>query len=314
VGANNLLAMDCNDLKIGVVAAALTTDVRQAPRFARQLGFDGLLFDAYAPALNLPELSQSGRREFRHVLASESRQLVGLRADVGPRGLTPGVDIDQILSRLTKAMEAAAGLQAPLVCTDLGPLPAPPAGPKPAKKITSEMAGLILLPESVEKEPEAEPSAPATMSPADQALAAQVDAVLLELGSRADRFGVTVAFRSELSPFAALERAISKAACPWFGVDLDPVALLRDEWPTDEVFSRLGPLVRHVRARDATKGVGGRTSPAMIGKGSINWDELISNLDASGYHGWITIDPMELADRASTAAAGLKVLRPARPS
>jgi len=306
--------MDRYDLKIGVVASALTTDARQAPRLARQLGFDGLLFDAYSPTLNLPELSQSGRREFRHVLAAENRQLVGLRADVGPKGLDPGVDVDQILSRLSKAMEAAAGLQAPLVCADLGPLPAPPAGSKPVKKVTPEMAGLILLPESVEKEPEPALSGPATMSPADQALAAQVDAVLLELGTRADRFGVTVAFRSELSPFAALERAISKVACPWFGVDLDPVALLRDEWPTDEVFSRLGPHIRHVRARDATKGTGGRTSPAVIGKGSTQWDELLSNLDGSGYHGWITIDPMELPDRASAAAAGLKVLRLARPA
>jgi sugar phosphate isomerase/epimerase len=312
VGANNLLAMDCNDLRIGVVAAALTTDARHAPRLARQLGFDGLLFDAYAPALNLPELSQSGRREFRHLLAAENRQLVGLRADIGPNGLAPGVDVDQVLSRWTNAMEAAAGLQAPLVCTDLGPLPAPPAGPKPAKKVTPEMAGLILLPESVETEPEPAPRGPATMSLADQALAAQVDAVLLELGSRADRFGVTVAFRSDLSPFAALERAISKAACPWFGVDLDPVALLRDEWPTDEVFSRLGPQIRHVRARDATKGAGGRTSPAVIGKGSTHWDELLSNLDASGYHGWVTIDPTELADRVNGAVAGLRVLRPPR--
>jgi sugar phosphate isomerase/epimerase len=302
--------MDRYDLKIGVVAAALTTDARQAARLSRQLGFDGLLFEAYAPALSLPDLSQSGRREFRHLLGSENRQLVGLRADVGPKGLAPGVDLDQILSRLTKAMEAAAGLQAPLVCTDLGPLPAPPAGPKPAKKVTPEMAGLILLPESVEKESEPAPSGPATMSPADQALAAQVDAVLLELGSRADRFGVTVAFRSELSPFAALERAIAKAACPWFGVDLDPVALLRDEWLSDDVFSRLGPLIRHVRARDATKGAGGRTSPAVIGKGSANWDELLSNLDASGYHGWITIDPMELVDRLAAARNGLTALRP----
>jgi sugar phosphate isomerase/epimerase len=303
--------MNPQDLRIGVVAAALSTDARQAPRLARQLGIDGLLFDAYAPALSLPELSQTGRREFRQVLASESRQLVGLRADVGPKGLAPGVDVDRILSLLTKAMEAAAGLQAPLLCTDLGPLPTPPAEPKPVKKVTQDMAGLILLPNPVEESSPA-PAAPTTMSPADLALAAQVDAVLLELGARADRFGVTVALRSDLSPFAALERALTRAGCPWFGVDLDPVALLRDEWPVDEVLSRMGPLIRHVRGRDATKGAGGRTSPAVIGAGSTNWPELLSNLDASGYHGWITIDPMELPDRLGAATAGVKVLRGTR--
>jgi sugar phosphate isomerase/epimerase len=306
--------MNPQDLKIGVVAAALSTDARQAPRIARQLGFDGLLFDAYGPTLDLPDLSQSGRREFRHILAAENRQLIGLRADLGPKGLSPGVDVDRVLSQLTKAMEAAAGLQAPLLCTDLGPLPTPPASPKPAKKVTPDMAGLILLPTSVEAEPEPAAAGPTTMSPADQALAAQVDAVLIELGIRADRFGVTLAFRSDLSPLAALERAIAKAACPWFGVDLDPVAILRDEWPIDELFSRLGPLIRHARARDATKGSGGRTSPAVIGQGSTNWDELLSNLDASGYHGLVTIDPMELADRVGAAVAGLNRLRPPRPA
>ncbi|MGB7158244.1 MAG: TIM barrel protein [Tepidisphaeraceae bacterium] len=304
--------MDPAKLKIGVIAAALSTDARQAPRLARQLGFDGLLFDAYSPTLNLPDLSQSGRREFRHVLAAESRQLVGLRADLGPKGFGPGADIDRVLSHLEKAMDAAAGLQAPLLCVDLGPLPIPPTEAKPAKRITPDMAGLILLPSSVEEAPEPTPTSkgPATMSAADQALAAQVDAALFELGVRADRFGVTVAFRSDLAPFAALERAITRARCPWFGVDLDPVAILRDEWPSDDVFSRLGPLVRHVRGRDATKGSGQRTTPAVVGRGSMNWDELLSNLDATGFNGWITIDPIELPDRVSGAVSALKVLRP----
>lgn len=301
--------MNSQDLRIGIIAAALTTDAREAPRLARVLGFDGLLFDAYGPALSLPDLSQSGRREFRHLLAAESRQLVGLRADLGPKGLTLGVDVDRILSQLEKAMEAAAGLQAPLLCMDLGPLPTPPAEPKPVKKVTQDMAGLILLPNPIEEAPPAAPAGPATMSPADQALAAQVDAVLIELGSRADRFGVTIALRSDLSPLAALERALTRAACPWFGVDLDPVSILRDEWPVDEVFSRLGPLLRHVRGRDATKGSGGRTAPAPIGAGSTNWPDLLSNLDASGYHGWLTLDPMELPDRTAAAAAGVKRLR-----
>ena len=301
--------MDRPNLQLGVVAAALSTDARQVPRLARQLGFDGLLFDAYSSALSLPDLSQSGRREFRHLVAAEGRRFVGLRADLGAKGLTPGVDVDRVLSLLTKAMEAAAGLQAPLLCTDLGPLPTPPAEPKPVKRATPEMAGLILLPNPIEEAP-APPAAPAAMSPGDVALAAQVDAVLRELGARAERFGVTVAFRSDLSTLAALERALRNAACPWFGVDLDPVATLRDEWPLDEILSRFGPLVRHVRGRDANRGAGGRTSPAVLGAGSVKWPELLANLDAAGYHGWITVDPMELPDRPAAAAAAVAVLRP----
>src|SRR5206468_871975 len=105
-------------------------------------------------------------------------------------------------------------------------------------------------------------------APPDPAFVSQVSAALQELGSRADRYGVTVAVRSELASFASLDEALTAARCPWFGVDLDPVAILRDDWSADEVFSRLGPLIRHVRARDATLGADRRTQPAAIGRGT----------------------------------------------
>src|SRR5436190_6884455 len=52
-------------LKIGVVAAALSQDARQAVEQSRLLGFAGVEFDAYSPRLSLPDLSGSGRRESR---------------------------------------------------------------------------------------------------------------------------------------------------------------------------------------------------------------------------------------------------------
>jgi len=307
-------------LRLGIVAAALSDDPRAVPRLARVAGFDGVLYDAYSTTLSLPDLSITGRREFRRLLSAEGRDLVGLRADAGPKGFAPGADVDRVLSRLERAMEAAAGLQAgsgqaPLVCCDVGPLPQPPAQPAPNRAVTPQMAGLLILPTADEIASAATADAdrtpaPAAPSPADVAMASQVDAALFELGRRADRYGVTVALRSDLASFAALERALARAACPWFGVDLDPVAILRDEWPLDEILSRLGPLVRHVRARDATRGGGGRTMPAVIGQGSTNWPQLLAALDASGYSGWVTIDPLEHPDRRAAAAQGLAHLRP----
>jgi sugar phosphate isomerase/epimerase len=119
---------------------------------------------------------------------------------------------------------------------------------------------------------------------------------------------VTLALRSDLATFAAIERALAAAACPMFGVDLDPAAILRDAWDLDELFSRLGTVVRHVRARDAVASHG-RTRPAVIGQGSTNWGELFAALDAAGYRGWMTIDSLELSDRAAAAEAGLAHLR-----
>ena len=289
----------------GVVAAALTDQVRDAGRLARVAGFDGVLVEAYSPALDLPALSVTGRREFLRTLSSQDRQLVGLRVELGRKGLGPAADVDQALARVDRVLEAAKGLAAPRVCLDLGPLPAPPAAPRPKPNVTPQQAGLIIIPQT-----SAEPQERPTPSPPpDTAAMSQVDAALVELGRRADRYGVSVAMRSDLSSLAALERALRAADCPWFGVDLDPVAVLQDAWDQDEAFSRLGALVRHVRGRDAVRGSDRRTRPAVVGNGDTEWEDFLADLDAAGYAGWITLDPLELSDRADAASAGLRHLR-----
>ena len=89
----------------------------------------------------------------------------------------------------------------------------------------------------------------------------------------------------------------------------DPVAILRDVWPMDEIFSRIGGLIRHVRGRDAVRGADRRTRPASIGRGSVNWGEFLAKLDEAGYQSWLTIDSLELENRAAAAQAGLEFLK-----
>ncbi len=295
--------------KIAVVASALSNDPRQAPRIAREAGFDGLLFPAYSSAINLPDLSATGRREFRHVLSAQAQQLVALQFDIGPKGFGSEADVDQIVSRLNRVLEAARELGAVCVCTDLGPLPPPEQPRKPKPKVTQEQAGLILLPPSVGEIEGAEAPEPTPLSPKDRLLMSQVDAAMAEVCGLAERYSMTIACSSSLSSFASLERTLLATRCPWLGIDLDPVAMLRDEQDSDEIFSNVGGLIRHVRGRDATKGADRRTVPSVIGRGSTNWEQLVSSLDSAGYHGWITVDPTELQDRAGAAVVGLKTIR-----
>jgi len=299
--------MPDHSLLYAINATALSTDPREAAVSSRKLGFAGLLFDAYSSALTITDLSATGRREFRHILSAQDQQLVGFRVDVGIKGFGPGADVDRLLSQFNKVMDAAASMAAPLLCVDTGPLPEAPARPVAKPKITAEQAGLILIPIFSAPESEAAPAPP--QSPAEAAFQSQVDSAMFELGILADRYKVTVALHSDLSSFAALERALSAARCPWFGINLDPVSILRDSLDMDEIFARLGPSIRHVRARDAVVGADKRTKPASVGRGDTKWDHLLSNLEGAGYHGWITFDPTELADRSAAAVSGLKYLR-----
>ena len=289
-------------LKLAVIALALSDDVRQTPRIARILGFSGLQFDAFGRALDIPALSLSGRRDFRKMLSAQDQQLAGLRMDGGPKGLGIGADVDLVISRADKAMEAAAGLGSPLLCLEVGLLPEPQRIAGPRAPISQAQAGLILLPE-----PAPAPVQPATPPP-DPALVSQVDDALREIGRRADRYNVMVALRSDLSSYAAVERAIRAADCPWIGLDFDPSLALRDDWTLDEIFSRLGSCIRHVRARDAIAGTDRRTRPAVVGQGSVDWGAVVGNLDSADYRGWITVDPTDLVNRSASAAEARKFL------
>ncbi|HEY1922678.1 MAG TPA: TIM barrel protein [Tepidisphaeraceae bacterium] len=309
--------------QLAVVAAAMADDLRAAALTARALGFAALQLDVRLGNLDITQLSQSGRREVRSILRSRDLDLSGLRFDLGSKaaqslpsyplspvrrgegqgeGLGPRADIDASLDRVESVLEAAAGLQCPLVCIDLGPLPAPLPSEKTPSTISPEIAGDIIIPAARENKSEKSPRK------FDTKFAASVDSALAELGRRADRHGVMIAFRSDLSSFAALDRALKTAACQWFGVDLDPVAILTDDWPTDEIFSRLGNAIRHVRARDALLGADRRTKPAIIGNGSVKWGQLLNNLESAGFNGWITLDPMELPNRKTAAANGVVAL------
>ena len=293
-------------IQFAIVAGTLSPDARAAARLSRELGFDGLQFDAYGPALRIPDLSTTGRREFRQVLSTQNQQLIGLRVDLGSKGFGPGADVDRLLNGLSRAMAAAAGLVAPLVCVDLGPLPEPERLATPKEKITPGRAGLIVLPESFA----VEPAVPVEASPPpDPAFVSQVDAAMAELGSLADRYSVMLAFRTDLSSFAAIHQILHRVRCPWFGVDLDPAAALGDEWPMDEIFSRLGSWIRHVRGRDAIGGAQRRTKPAVVGRGDTNWGDVLAHLDETDYSGWITVDPAELTERVLAAGQGLGFLR-----
>ena len=290
--------------RISILSDGLSSDVRQASQTARSMGFGGILFNVQTPQLSIPELSQTGRREFRHTLAAQELKLVGLAASLGPDGLGPKADVDRVIDHLDRAMRAAVDLAAPLLCLDLGPLAEPAREAKPRPKITPEQAGLIILPA---EEPAVEPS-PASQAPVDQTLLTAVNTAMLELCNRAERYGCTIALRSSLASFAAIEHVIAAARCPWLGVDLDPVEMLADAWDIDEIFSRLGALIRHVRARDALSGTDHRTRPVVIGNGNVDWPSLLWHLDQSGYHSWLTIYPMELTDRLAAAREGLQKL------
>jgi sugar phosphate isomerase/epimerase len=288
-------------MQISVLAHTFSNDLRSALEAARRADFRGVVLDPTVYG-SIVDSSQTARREIMALLSRHEQPLIAIDVRLSPAGFSPRADLEKELDRLRRAMDVARGLQGALVLADLGPLPPAPHEPTPVQTIDPGLLGRLILPETV-------PPKPVSTLPRDEAFESSLEIALRELGTRCDRASCRIAFRSSLGSFASLHHALSRVDCPWFCVDLDPLLMLADEWQPDEVFSRLGRQIAHVRARDALKGTGNRVTPATIGQGAVNWRELHALLRDADYQGAITIDSIDLANRSASAVAGLASLR-----
>ena len=109
------------------------------------------------------------------------------------------------------------------------------------------------------------------------------------LGEIADRYRTTVAFSTRCRELRRVARLSCRWPCPWFGVDLDPVAILGHRRTSDEIFSR-SARSSVTSAHDAVRGADRRTKAVEIGRGNVNWQELFQSLEGAGYHGCVTTD------------------------
>lgn len=288
--------------RVSVRAICLGEDIRATLPLAKAAGYRGVQLDVVTGGLSLNELDGSGRREVRHLVSSNDLEVESVRAQVPAGALATPADHDRLLWMMRKAIEATSGIGAKCLCVDIGRLPRVRAKERRSTPIANP--GLIIVPEM--------PKAPAANEPeikdTELALWDGVDVILREIGSITDRIGVVVAFAAELSGFASLERMLEGARCPWFGVDLDPVSVLREDDSFESVLDVVGPMLRHVRVRDAIRGSGGRTQPAEIGEGSTNWRELLSLLDSGSFGGWLAVDTVDLPSRVAAARRAPAVL------
>ena len=275
---------------------AAAADLRAVANAARRAGFDGLTLDA--AKLNAANLSQSGRREVRAVIARHDLAAAALRSKVGGAGLTADADANRFLSELHAAMTLARDCGFSLVACDLGRLPRAEVALPPRKPIDPATAGLILLPDAATVESVV---APTPLTPAEREHAGFAADVLREAGKLADRVGTPVAFGASLATTADLIAVLRAADCPLFGRELDAAATI-DENLEQAVGDE--PAVLHVRACDARRGTGNKTQPAAVGEGDVDWPQALSLLRDADYCGFLTLGGT-LAD-ASVALGRLR--------
>lgn len=133
---------------------------------------------------------------------------------------------------------------------------------------------------------------------------------LTDIARHADRCGARLAARTGSEPAACLVRFIQSLPDGTLGVDLDPAAMVLNNFAVGEDLVPVLRYVIHVRARDAVRDLAvGRGVEVPLGRGAIDFPWLLAMLEQSGYHGFVTLERRGGDDPARELGDALTFLR-----
>lgn len=254
--------------KIGVVLESLGKPLREGLRIASALGVGGVQVDAFGP-LAPDELSQSGRKEFRHLLRALNLELTALGCPLR-HGFNVDYGLDARLGYVKKVLSLAYDLGPRMVVAFPGPLPKED-NPMARELLTHSLADLDRHGERVGSRLALE----AGLEPADE---------FTDLLGRftAGGLGVNVDPASVLGNGHDLVDAVHT-----FGTLVVHVHA-RDTRP-------------HRADRDARE--------VPLGQGDVDWNQFLGALEAIEYRGWLTVKRGPCANPSSDVQQGVAFLR-----
>ena len=281
-----------NSFKIGVVVDSLKLGLREGIRAAKALGAEGVQLYGCSPEVSPEHLNAEGRRELRSFIADHGLVLSAICGDIG-NFMDPAKNPERI-DRAKSIVDLARELGTSIVTTHIG-----------------------TVPDDVH-------------SPAYTTL----QAACRELGHHATARGATFAIETGPETAAVLRNFLDSLDVQGIGVNLDPANLVmvcRDD-PVAAV-TTLAPYIVHTHAKDGRnlkpcnpkevyaafddgkypdleKLFGGPPFVELpLGEGDVPWKPYLDALSAIGYHGFLTIEREEGANRYDDIATAVHLLK-----
>ncbi len=215
------------------------------------------------------ELSDTGLRQLRKVL-DDLNLRVGSVAFPTRRGYGNPQDLERRLDATRAAMQLASRLNARVLICNLGPLPD-----------AEDSAGMSTLTEA-----------------------------LASLATYGNRLGVRLAAQAASTPAEELVRFIDSIPEGTLFLDLHPGQLIAQGESPAEFLEVVGPHVAHVHAVDSVCDLaGGRGVEVELGRGSVDFPQLLGLLEEFEYRDWITLERCSSQQTVLDMANGVKYLR-----
>jgi sugar phosphate isomerase/epimerase len=267
-------------MKVGIRLESLGLPLRKALDEAARMGARGVQFDAVGDLSPL-RLSDSGRREVRHLLRARNLELTALHCPLDG-GLDEPINLQPRLDYLREVMTLAFDLGPRIVVAAVGQVPEPT--PR-----TGEGTG-----EGKGEEPRA---------------TIHRDA-LDTLARHGDRVGTVLALDTGLESGETLAAYLASFDSGSLGANLSPGNLLLHGFNPSAAARALSGRIAHLHARDGRRSSTSRAArETALGAGDIDWLSYLELLEEIEYRGWLVVVRDEGDRRAADVEAGVKFLR-----
>ena len=278
--------------KIGVMVDSFRLPIADGVRKARAVGADGLQVYVVDGEMEAEKLTASQRQDFKRLVADCGLEISALCGDLGGHGFQLPAENEWKIRRSQAIVDLAVDLQAPVVTTHIGVIPAEHDSPVFQNQLT----------------------------------------VCRILGKYAQQRGVAFAIETGPEPASVLCQLLDEVDCTGMGVNLDPanlVMVLNDD-PVQAVYT-LREHIKHTHAKDGVQlrpcdpvqvyaafaeggieglNIGELFNELPLGEGKVDWERYLAALSEVDYRGYLTIEREVGANPEADIISAVKFLQP----
>lgn len=138
--------------------------------------------------------------------------------------------------------------------------------------------------------------------------------VLGDLAQHGNQVGSTLAITPTHETPEALAELIDSVKTGQIGIDFDTAVFVMAGHKLGPALRTLHASIMHITARDAIRDVDAGGIEVALGRGEVEWVELLPQVDEIGYAGWVTVNRTQGDDRAGDAARAVQYLKNVLPS